>query len=100
MKLSASYLLSHANWHRPDPGLCPRCEEEIGTVEHALLRCLARQYAGGLFPETLDLKSAWYDTTIVKILAAFVQRTLAAYPPCFTPPEDGSTPTPPPSFIS
>ena len=23
MKLAASYLLDHPNWHRPDPGLCP-----------------------------------------------------------------------------
>ena len=58
MKLAASYLLGHPNWHRPDPGLCPRCEEEIETTEHALLRCSARQYARGSFPETLDLKSA------------------------------------------
>ena len=28
MKLAASYLLGHPNWHRPDVGLCPRCEEE------------------------------------------------------------------------
>jgi hypothetical protein len=100
MKLAASYLLGHPNWHRPDPGLCPRCEEEIETTEHALLRCPARQYARGSFPETLDLKSAWYDTTAIEMLAAFVQRTLTAYPPGFTPPEDVSTPTPPPSSLS
>ena len=29
MKLAASYLLGHPNRHLPDPGLCPRCEEEI-----------------------------------------------------------------------
>ena len=33
MKLAASYLLGRPNLHRPEPGLCPRCEEEI---EHAL----------------------------------------------------------------
>ena len=81
MKLAASYLLGHPNWHRPDPGLCPWCEEEIETAEHALLRCPARQYT----PEALDLKSAWYDTTTVEMLAAFVQGpsppTLRASPP-------------------
>ena len=100
MMLAASYLLGHLNWYRPDPGLCPRCEEEIETIEHALLRCPARQYARGSFPETLDLKSAWYDTTAIEMLAAFVQRTLTAYPPGFTPLEDVSTPTPPPSSLS
>ena len=79
MKLAASYLLGHPNWHLPGPGLCPRCEEEIETTEHALLRCPARQHARGSFPETLDLKSAWYDTTTVEMHAAFVQRTLTAY---------------------
>ena len=58
MKLAASYLLGHPNWHRPDPGLCPRCEEEITAIE---------------------------------MLAAFVQRTLTAYPPGFTPPEGNGT---------
>ena len=86
MKLAASYLLGHPNWHRPEPGLCPRCEEEIETTEHAILRCPARQYARGSFPETLDLKSAWYDATETEILAKFVRRTLTAYPPGFTPP--------------
>ena len=100
MKLVASYLLGHPNRHRPDPGPCPRCEEEIETTEHALLRCPARQYARGSFPETLDLKSAWYDTAAIEMLAAFVQRTLTAYPPGFIPPEDVSTPTPPPSSLS
>ena len=85
MKLAASYLLGHPNWHRP------RCEEEIETAEHALLRCPARQYSRGSFPETLDLKSAWYDTTAIEMLAAFVQRTLTAYPPGFTPPEVNGT---------
>ena len=97
MKLAASYLLGHPNWHRPDPGLCPRCEEEIETTEHALLRCPARQYARGSFPETLDLKSAWYDATATETLAKSVRRTLTAYPPGFTPPVDDGTPTPPSS---
>ena len=91
MKLAASYLLGHPNWHRPDPGLCPRCEEEIEAAEHALLRCPARQYARGSLSGTLDLKSAWYDTTAIEMLAAFVQRTLTAYPPGFTPPEVNGT---------
>ena len=39
------------------------------------------------FPETLDLKSAWYDATATEMLSTFVQRTLTAYPPGFTPPE-------------
>ena len=51
-------------------------EEEIESTEHALLRCPARQYARGSVPETLDLKSAWYDTTTIKVLAAFVEHTL------------------------
>ena len=97
MKLAASYLLGHPNWHRPEPGLCPRCEEEVETTVHAILRCPARQYARGSFPETLDLKSARYDATVTEILAKFVRRTLTAYPPGFTSPEDSGTPTPPSS---
>ena len=58
MKLAASYLLAHPNWHRQDPGLCLRCEEEIETAEYALLRCSARQYARAFFPGTLDHRSA------------------------------------------
>ena len=85
MKLAASYLLGHPNWHRPDLGLCPRCEEEIEPTEHALLRCPASQFARGSFPETLELKSAWYEATTTEMLAKFVRRTLAAYPPGFTP---------------
>ena len=97
MKLSASYLLGHPNWHRPDPGLCPRCEEEVETTEHALLRCPARQYARGSFPETLDLWSAWYDSTATEMLAKFVRCTLTAYPPGFTPPVENGTPSSPSS---
>ena len=74
MKLAASYLLGHPNWHRLEPGLCPRCEEEVETNEHAILRCPARQYARGSFPEILDLRSAWYDATETEILAKFVRR--------------------------
>ena len=100
MKLAASYLPGHAGLHRQDPGLCPRYKEEIEPAEHALLRGSARQYARGSFPETLDLKSAWNDTTAIVMLAAFVQRTLTAYPHGFTPPDDVSTPTPPLSSLS
>ena len=32
MKLAASYLLGHPNWHCPDPRLCPRHEEETETT--------------------------------------------------------------------
>ena len=103
MQLAASYLLGHPNWRRPDPGLRPRCEEEIETTEHALLRCPARQHASGSFPETLDLRSAWYDATATGMLAKSVRCTLTAYPPGFTPPVDNGTPTPssvsPPSCL-
>ena len=43
------------------------------------LRYPARQYARGSFPETLDLKSTWYDATSTEMLAAFVNRNLTAY---------------------
>ena len=97
MKLSASCLQGHPNWHRPDPGLCPRCEEGIETTEHALLRCPARQYVRGSFPETLDLRSAWYDSTATEMLAKFVRPTLTACPPGFTPPVENGIPSSPSS---
>ena len=62
-----------------------RCEEEIETTEHVLLRCPARQYATESFPATLDLRSAWYNATATEMLATFVQRTLTAYPLGSTP---------------
>ena len=99
MKLAASYLLGHPNWRRPDPGHCPRCEEEIETTERALLTCPARQYARVPFPETLDLKSAWYGPTAIEMLAKFVRRTLTAYPPGFTPPAGDGIPTTPSSSL-
>ena len=34
----------------------------------------------GSFLETLGLKSAWYDAAAIRMLAAFVSRTLTAYP--------------------
>ena len=80
VKLAAPYLLGHPNWHRPDPGPCPRFGEEIEATEHALLGCPAHQYARGSFPETLDLKSAWYDATSAEMLAEFVRRTFTAHP--------------------
>ena len=52
----------------PRTGLCPRCEEEVEITEHALLRCPARQFARGSFPETLDLKSAWLTPLQLKCL--------------------------------
>ena len=30
MKLAASYLLGHPNWHCPEPGLCPWWKEKVG----------------------------------------------------------------------
>ena len=59
VKLAAFYLLGHPNWHCLDLGSCPRCEEKIETIGHALLRCPARQYARGPFPKNLGLKSAY-----------------------------------------
>ena len=50
--------------------------------------CSAAPPVRGSFPETLDLKSAWYDPTAAEMLAAFVSRTLTAHPPGATPPED------------
>ena len=66
MKLAAFYLLGHPNWHHP------RREEEIRTTEHAILRCLARQYARGSSPKALGLQSAWYDAAATEMLAEFV----------------------------
>ena len=40
MKLAASYLLGHPNWHCPDPGLCPQCEgksRQLSTLYSAPL---------------------------------------------------------------
>ena len=67
------------------------------TTKHALLRCPARQYVRGPFPETLDLKPAWYDTTATKMLAELVRRAPTAYPPEFAPPEDNGIHTIPSS---
>ena len=52
---------------------------------------------GGSFPESLGLKTAWYDATATEMLAKFVHRTFTAYPPGFTPPEDNGIATPPSS---
>ena len=97
MKLTASYLLGHLNWHRPEQGLCPWCEEEVETAEHAILPSPARQYARGSFPEALDLGSSWYNATASEMLAKFVRCTFTAYPPVFIPPEGSGTPTSPSS---
>ena len=56
-----------------------RAQHAPASAHHALLRYPARQYARGSFPETLDLKSTWYDATATEMLAAFVNRTLTAY---------------------
>ena len=49
MKLVASYLLGRSDWHRPEAGLFPRCEEETEFSEHALLRCPAHHILEGPF---------------------------------------------------
>ena len=86
-----SNLLGYPNWQRLDLGLRPRCEEEI---EHALLcPSVLVQYARGSFPETLDLKSAWYDAT------TNVRRTSTAYPPGFTPSPKTVAPLPNPPLL-
>ena len=92
----------HLNAHRTP------CPARAASAHHALLRCPARQYARGSFHGTLDLRSARYDATAsplprtsvrkgvlsrdpgrqvylvrrhrTEILAAFVNRTLTAYP--------------------
>ena len=56
-------------WTSSPPGMTP-----------PPLRRPARQYARGSFPETLDLKSTWYDATVTEMLAASVNRTLTAFP--------------------
>ena len=75
MKLGASHLLGRPNWRRPGPGLCSRFGGEVESTGRALLHCLARKFASGSFPETMDLKSAWYDTTTTEM------RTVTADPP-------------------
>ena len=77
----------------PGTGALPTVQEEVETTRHAILRCPAHQYARESFPETLDLKSAWYDATAIEMLATFVQCTLTACPPGFTPPKVIGTPS-------
>ena len=46
-------------------------------------RNASRLYAGGSFPEGLDLKSTctWYETTVTEVLPVLLQRNLIALPP-------------------
>ena len=44
-------------------------------------RNASRLYAGGSFPEGLDLKSTWYETTVTEVLPVLVQRNLIALHP-------------------
>ena len=55
------------------------------------LLCCPTCHARGSFPETLDLKSAWYNAT-----QPIARRTLTAYPPGSHPPEGKGTPICPP----
>ena len=73
-------------WTSSPPGMTP-----------PPLRCPACQYARGSFPETLDLRSSWYDATATEVLAAFVNRTLTAYPRA-SPPRRLVAPLPLPPF--
>ena len=50
MKLAASYLLGHPNWHRPDPGLCPRCEERSRPLSTPCSAAPHVSTPGGTFP--------------------------------------------------
>ena len=78
MKLAASYLLDRPDF--PEPGRCPWCEEEAETTKHAIFRRPTSQRARRPSPETLgpwtscplDLMSAWYDVTSIKMLTTFV----------------------------
>jgi hypothetical protein len=81
MRLGHSYLLAYPVWFRPDPANCPRCDLELETTEHAILRCPERQYARDNFPKDLHLASAWMSPEQLKIIGDFITRTQTGYPP-------------------
>jgi hypothetical protein len=68
MRLGQFYLLAHTNWLCPEPQSCSRCDEELETIEHALLRYPARQYAKGRFSPGLGLATAWLSPSLLKII--------------------------------
>ena len=64
----------YLNAHRT---LCP-ARARIRTPRPSPLRRPSVRH--GVLPETLDLRSTWYDATATEMLAEFVNRTLNAYP--------------------
>jgi hypothetical protein len=106
MRLGHSYLLAHPVWFRPEPSNCPRCDQELETPEHAILRYPERQYARDLFPKDLDLGLAWMSPNELKIIGDFITRTQTGYPPAPsphpspTPQASQASPTPPTLMLS
>jgi hypothetical protein len=81
MRLGKFYLLAHTNLVRPDPDSCPRCDEDLETVDHALLECLARQHARDRFPPNLTLAEAWSSPKLLNILGEYITRARTGCPP-------------------
>jgi hypothetical protein len=73
MRLGKSYLLAHTNWVRPDPQLCPRCDEELEIIEHALLTSLfSSTLLSGFTYRLYSLISAAADIALLFILFWFL----------------------------
>jgi hypothetical protein len=79
--MGKSCLLGHTNWVRPDPDLCPHCNMELETMEHALLTCPARHCARDQFPPDLTLAEAWSSPNLLKIIGNYITCTRTGYPP-------------------
>jgi hypothetical protein len=86
MRSGSSYLAAHTSWH--DQGvstLCPSCEEEDESFEHAILHCPAKsQQRAAHLRDVTELgpgAPVWSSAPLILGLASYISATATGFPP-------------------
>jgi len=86
MRAAKSYLAAHPSWSDEDPSLiCPRCEIEQETFQHAILSCPARsRERDHLLKDVSSLgqdASLWTEPHLLQALGEYITVTKTGFPP-------------------
>jgi len=80
------YRAAHPSWSDEDPDpICPRCETEPETFQHAILSCPARARDRDLLLKDVSSlgqgANLWTEPHMVRALGEYITTTRTGFPP-------------------
>ena len=86
MRSGASYLAAHVSWRNRDPStLCPFCEEDDESFQHAILHCPAKAHTRLTHLSGVDDIGPdgplWLSVPLLRGFAEYLYSTRTGFPP-------------------